>query len=277
MAGVVGDMAPLQTNQSSLNRPIVLCGPSGVGKGTLTAMLFKDWGQYFARKISHTTRAPRPHEVNGVDYHFVTREAFEADIARHAFIEHALVHNNYYGTAISSVQAAMQQGKIVVLELDVQGVASIRAQAERDPANALHCLYLWIAPPTYDALADRLHSRGTDSGEGLKARLATAEKERAAVAERPDLFTHTLVNDELNECYYRLTQLIAQNYPHMAPLVEAKWAATPLSSLPAILPSSPKSVSEATAAAAAAAGETAPKKEAAVGGGAEAKSDGEKV
>lgn len=185
----------------------MLCGPSGVGKGTLVNLLFIDWAECFAKKISHTTRAARADEVHGVHYYFITRDDFERDIKENKFIEHALVHGNYYGTAIASVQAARAAGKIVVLELDVQGVQQLQAITKANPDKGLDCTYIWIAPPNYDELINRLKGRGTESDESLKRRLATAQAERMAVEEHPELFDYVLVNDSLNDCYYRFNEV----------------------------------------------------------------------
>jgi len=213
-------MSPVSVNTKATHKPIVLCGPSGVGKGTLTQMLFMDFPSNFSRKISHTTRAARADEVNGVSYYFVDRETFEADIEANRFVEHANVHGNYYGTAISSVESAMKAGKIVILELDIQGVQTVRA------SGALECNFIWVAPPNYDELLARLSNRGTESEDVIKTRLETATKERETVEAHPELFDFTLVNDDLKAAYGRLTQLIAEQYTHMADDVAAHKANT---------------------------------------------------
>lgn len=170
-------------------------------------LLFLDWAEHFAKKISHTTRASRPDEVHGVHYYFTPKEQFEADIKESKFIEYALVHGNYYGTAVASVQTARESGKIVVLELDVQGVQQLQKITKETPDKGLPCTYIWIAPPDYDQLFMRLKQRGTDSEDGIKTRLETAQKERDMVEAMPEMFDYVLVNDNLNDCYHRFNEV----------------------------------------------------------------------
>lgn len=107
------------SGESSMARPIVLCGPSGVGKGTLTQALMKIFNGGIAPTVSHTTRQARPGEENGVAYHFVSKENFESDIKQKKFIEYATVHGNYYGTSFGTVHELLRQGKTCILDIDV--------------------------------------------------------------------------------------------------------------------------------------------------------------
>ena len=196
------------TTSSSLTpfRPLIICGPSGVGKGTLLNRLFADFPSIFGKKVSHTTRAPRAGEVDGVAYHFVSKADFEAGIARGEFIEYAYVHTNIYGTSVDSVRRIAASGRIPVLEVDVQG-------AEALLKTDLRPFYFFILPPSFEALKERLLGRGSESEETLRVRLQTAQKELDFAEARADIFHVKIVNDDLEQAYARLKQEIAKCYP----------------------------------------------------------------
>jgi len=145
--------------------PIVVCGPSGVGKGTLIGLLMKSYPSGFGFCVSHTTRAPRPGETDGVHYHFSTRDAMQQGIEDGKFVEYADVHGNLYGTSFDAVQAIRDAGRICVLDIDVQGCESVKK-------SKLAPRYLFVKPPDMEALEDRLRDRATESeaGEARKAR-----------------------------------------------------------------------------------------------------------
>ncbi|XP_065523025.1 guanylate kinase isoform X4 [Lathamus discolor] len=131
-------------------RPVVLSGPSGAGKSTLLKKLFKDYENVFGFSVSHTTRQPRPGEVNGKDYHFVTREEMQKEIDAGEFIEHAEFSGNMYGTSKGAVQAVQAQNQICVLDIDIQGVKNIKK-------TDLNPIYISVQPPSLDILvSDRL-------------------------------------------------------------------------------------------------------------------------
>ena len=163
----------------------VITGPSGVGKGTLIRGLLARMPQ-LELSVSATTRPPRPGERNGVDYHFMTPEEFEAHVAAGDFIEHAAYSAHRYGTLRSELERRLAEGEGVVLELEVQGARQVRSAMPDSVA-------VFIAPPSREALRARLLSRGTDSPEQVDARLRTAERELAAQPE----FSHVVVNDRL--------------------------------------------------------------------------------
>jgi len=192
-------------SKHSTPRPLVLCGPSGVGKGTLLARMFKDYPEYFAKTVSHTTRQPRAGEVNGVSYHFVTREQFEADIAAGKFIEYANVHGNFYGQSIAAVEAVRAAGKICILEVDIQGAQTIRS-------TNLAPLYLFIQPPSVSDLETRLAGRGSETAETTKTRLETARKEMDFLGAHPTFFDHVITNDDFEACYTRLQKWLYDTY-----------------------------------------------------------------
>jgi guanylate kinase len=165
----------------------VITGPSGVGKGTLIRAL-RERCPEIELSVSATTRAPRPGEQDGVDYHFLTEGAFDARIAAGDFLEHAEYSGRRYGTLRSEVLKRTAAGVPVVLEIEVQGARQVRAAMPE-------AVTIFIAPPSEEALHTRLVGRGTDSPEQMQARLATAREELRA----RDEFRHVVVNDRLEE------------------------------------------------------------------------------
>lgn len=163
----------------------VVSAASGTGKTSLTAALaaVNDCVQV---AVSHTTRKPRESEINGVHYHFVDTATFEQMIGDGAFIEHAFVHGNYYGTSANEVEKIRNQGTDVILEIDVQGAEQVRRQMP-------DAVSVFILPPTMDALRQRLFSRGTEDEAQLALRLQNARQE----FEQASLFDYLVVNDDL--------------------------------------------------------------------------------
>ena len=185
-------------------RPLVICGPSGVGKGTLIARLMEAHPEAFALSVSHTTRRPRPGEVNGVHYHFTDLDAMHAMVAAGGFLEHAHVHGNVYGTSFAAVQAVADEGKCCVLDIDVQGVETVRAQGALAGDRAM---YVFVMPPGIGDLEARLRRRNTEDEDSLKERVHNARKEMDK-AHTPGLFDHVVVNDDLDTCFGELCGLI---------------------------------------------------------------------
>lgn len=162
----------------------IISAASGTGKTTLVSRLLANHNGLRV-SVSHTTRPPREGEVNGVHYHFVSKEEFESLIAQEAFLEYADVFGNYYGTSAEGVNA-LAAGYDVILEIDVQGAAQVR--------NALpEAVGIFILPPSFDVLAARLNGRGTDSREVIQRRLSKARHE----IEQSVLFDFVVVNDDL--------------------------------------------------------------------------------
>jgi len=151
----------------------ILSAPSGAGKSTLRAGLQKN--QDFAYSVSCTTRAPRPGEIDGSDYHFLTRDEFERKIAADEFLEHAQVHGNYYGTLKSAVLDTLHAGTDVLMDIDVQGAAMVRADGHPEIRDALADIFLM--PANMDVLRRRLANRGTETPEQIAIRLHNAETE----------------------------------------------------------------------------------------------------
>eukprot|EP00727_Mastigamoeba_balamuthi_P001286 m51a1_g11154 guanylate kinase, putative (217) ;mRNA; f:254165-255129 len=187
--------------------PVVLMGPSGVGKGTLKDMLVKEFPDDFEFSVSSTTRAPRPGEVEGVHYHFLTHEAMEQAIQQGEFLEHARVHRNIYGTSAKTVERTIASGRICLLDIDVQG----GQQVLRSPVR---CVFVFIEPPSMAELERRLRDRGTETEESVQTRMANARREMEASRE-PGFVDHRVVNDGLEAAYAELRKIVM-------PLVEQR-------------------------------------------------------
>jgi guanylate kinase len=175
----------------------VITGPSGVGKGTVIRGLLERLPQ-LELSVSATTRAPRPGERDGVDYHFLSDEEFDRRVAAGDFLEHARYSGQRYGTLRSELRRRTEAGTPVVLEIEVQGARQVR---EAMP----EAVQVFIAPPSLDALRARLVGRGTDTPEEVEARLRTAEAEMGA----RDEFAHVVVNDRLEQAVDELTRVVS--------------------------------------------------------------------
>ena len=183
-----------------------MSAPSGCGKSTLIDMLLQQYPdlQY---SISCTTRKPRGDEEDGIDYHFLTVERFRELLAEDAFLEHAEVHGNYYGTLRAPIEEVLAEGNSAILDIDVQGAAKVREYVKALPNTSplkIGYLDIFISPPSMEELRNRLEKRGTDSRETIERRLANAEGEIARAGEY--MFRET--NDDLAICYKRLCDLI---------------------------------------------------------------------
>jgi len=169
---------------------VILSGPSGSGKTSVAREVCKKIGldkTYFS--ISTTTRPPREGEVNGVDYFFVSKDEFLEDISNNQFLEWAEVHGNYYGTSLKQIQSALDAGKIVFLDIDVQGFESIRKIYPKLITS------VFITTPNKEILINRLKQRGTETEETLKVRLINALKEMEKIEE----YDYLLINDKFDE------------------------------------------------------------------------------
>ena len=185
---------------------IVLSAPSGCGKSTLIDMLLQEYHD-LGYSISCTTREPRGEEENGLDYHFVSKDRFQELIGENAFLEHAEVHGNYYGTLKGPIEEMLREGTSVILDIDVQGAAKVREYVRSLPnTDPLKIGYvdIFILPPSMEELRERLEKRGTDKPEVIEKRLANAEGEIA----RQNEYMYRVTNDDLGIAYKRLCDLI---------------------------------------------------------------------
>ncbi|KAK9125322.1 hypothetical protein Scep_014168 [Stephania cephalantha] len=184
-------------------KPIVISGPSGVGKGTLISQLMKEFPSTFGFSVSHTTRAPREKEKDGVHYHFTEMSTMEKDIKDGKFLEFASVHGNLYGTSVTAVNAVKDAGKICILDIDVQGARLVRA-------SPLDAVFIFVCPPSFEELEKRLRDRKTETEEQIQKRLRNARVELEE-GKSPGLFDHMLVNDDLKTCYETLKKILGLN------------------------------------------------------------------
>ncbi|KAL8142931.1 hypothetical protein V2J09_015963 [Rumex salicifolius] len=181
-------------------KPIVISGPSGVGKGTLISKLMKEFPDKFGFSVSHTTRAPREKEVKGFHYHFTDRTTMETHIREGRFLETAEVHGNLYGTSIEAVETVEDTGKRCILDIDVQGAKSVRD-------SSLEATFIFISPPSLEDLKNRLLARGTETEAQIQKRLGNAKGEMEQ-GKTFGIFDHILINDNLESCYERLKELL---------------------------------------------------------------------
>ena len=180
----------------SKGKLFVLSGPSGVGKGTLREHALNDLSN-LVYSISCTTRKPRAGETDGVEYRFITHEKFEDDIRQNLFLEYAHVHSDYYGTLKADVERELDDGKNVLLEIDVQGALQVR---DKIPEAVL----IFVAPPSIEILESRLRNRHTESEEALRVRLSNAAKELDLQNE----YDYIIVNDDLDKACEELRRII---------------------------------------------------------------------
>ena len=175
---------------------IVVSGFSGAGKGTLMKELLKRYDNY-ALSVSMTTREPREGEVDGESYFFVDKETFERTIEEDGLIEYAYYCGNYYGTPREYVEKCLQDGRDVILEIEIQGALKVK---EKFPETLL----LFVMPPSAAELKRRLEGRGTESPEVIRERLVRASEE----AEGIENYEYLIINDDLDECVREMNDII---------------------------------------------------------------------
>lgn len=198
----------LSVVQMSTFRPLVFCGPSGSGKSTLLKRLINEHEKWFQVSVSHTTRKPRPGETNGKEYHFVTSEEMDKAIARGEFIEHTKFSGNMYGTSKRAVEDVIKEGRICVLDIEIEGVKSIK-NTNFNP----RCVF--IKPPSLQILEERLRNRGTETEETLKKRLSRAALE-LQYGEEPGNFDLVIVNDNFEEAYEKLENFLIKEIEELS-------------------------------------------------------------
>ncbi|MDN5078743.1 guanylate kinase [Aliarcobacter butzleri] len=175
---------------------LIISGPSGCGKSTLLKEVYKNISDYYF-SISTTTREPRIGEVNGVDYFFVSKEEFEEDIKKGNFLEYAKVHDNYYGTSLKPIIQALNEGKLVIFDIDVQGHHLVRKKMNDSVTS------VFITTPSLKVLEERLNNRNSDSLEVIEKRVTNAKKE----IEFFDEYDYFIVNDNLESASNELVSI----------------------------------------------------------------------
>ncbi len=176
----------------------VVSAPSGAGKTTLCRKILEKY-DFLSYSISHTTRPPRKNEKNGVDYFFITKEEFQNKIRTDFWAEWAEVHDNLYGTSIKFIEEKIKTGVSLLLDIDVQGAKQIKASIP-------DAITIFIMPPSFKVLEKRLKSRGTDSEDVIKKRLANAEKE----VKEKKFYDFTIVNDDLDRAALEFGKIIEE-------------------------------------------------------------------
>ena len=180
----------------STGQLFVLSGPSGVGKSSLRERVRKRFPE-LEYSISYTTRTPRDGEIEGQDYHFVSRDTFDSMLELNGFVEWAEVHGNLYGTAREPLENHLSDRRDVLVEIDVQGARQVKGRFPK-------AFFVFVLPPSKEALARRLEKRGTEPGEDVKTRLENASRELLEAA----WYDYLIVNDLLEEAAEALSAII---------------------------------------------------------------------
>ncbi|MDR2849287.1 MAG: guanylate kinase [Verrucomicrobiota bacterium] len=185
---------------------IVLSAPSGAGKTTLSDLLLQHYPE-LCYSVSCTTREPRHDEEDGVDYHFLPVETFKRMVREKLFLEHALVHDNHYGTLKAPIYEVLREGQCMLLDIDVAGAEQVRAFVRALPAGdplREGFIDIFIHPPSLEELQSRLENRATDSPEVIEKRVRNARKE----IDRAHEYMYQVTNDDLDTAFRRLCDII---------------------------------------------------------------------
>ena len=200
----------LEGSEDFVGKSLVISGPSGAGKGSIIDALMKREPGHYELCVSHTSRKPRPGEVDGTHYHFVSKESMKKDIARdnyisnemtsalkYKFLENAMVHGNLYGTSVDSVLNIHEKGHVAILDVDTVGVAGIHG------LGILPAKYVFVAPPTLEELERRLRKRNTETAEQIELRLKNAVSQME-FGINSEIFDYILENDDLDKAVEEL-------------------------------------------------------------------------
>jgi len=220
---LISSTGEIAETQAATYRPLVISGPSGVGKGTLIEKVVEYYNHQvddvleshefeegslhnmFGFSVSHTTRNPRPGEEMGIHYHFTSHDEIQKAIDDNKFIEYAEVHGNIYGTSYDSVQNVISSQKICILDIDVQG-------AKRVKSSMLNPYFIFIAPPSMEILEQRLRGRGTETEEAILKRLGKAMDE-VTYGMAQGNFDEIIVNDDLEVSFEQIRHILERWYP----------------------------------------------------------------
>lgn len=191
-----------QQNQPHLTQfgLVVISAPSGTGKSTLCARLLKNHARRLELSISTTSRSPRGTEKDGIEYYFLSEENFKTEISKDQFAEWALVHGNYYGTSKKTLNDAWNRKMHVLLDIDVQGADSLKEMFGQ------RCARIFITPPNFEVLEQRLRNRGTDNEDVIQKRLLNAKKEMLHMND----FDYVITNDDLEVAYQQLEKIVLE-------------------------------------------------------------------
>lgn len=199
----------LSQSEEDIPRSLVICGPSGVGKGTIISSLISKFPLALSLCVSHTSRLPRPNEIDGIHYHFVSKDFMENKISSNKFfLESAKVHDNLYGTSFECMNEVLESGKVCILDVDVKGVKQMK-QTGLQGAK-----YLFIAPPSMETLLTRLANRGTESVEQVSKRISNAKLE-LEFGLAPGNFHAVIVNDDLKDAIESVNNIILNWFPSL--------------------------------------------------------------
>ncbi|KAJ4138487.1 hypothetical protein NW768_002322 [Fusarium equiseti] len=187
-------------------QPIIISGPSGVGKETLTTKLRETHPETFATVVSHTTRPPRPGEVEGTHFYFTSKSNFQTLYAQGTFIECTDYNGHYYGTSLQAIEHVIKSGMTPLLDINMEGVKTMKAFKKQSVK------YVFIQPPSLEALEVRLRGRETEDEESIKARLAQAALE-IDYATRSGIYDLTIINDNLDTAYQILERFALSTEP----------------------------------------------------------------
>lgn len=210
-------------NSSNEKTPTVyvICGPSGVGKGTLLKQLYKKMPDTFATAVSTTTRAPRQGEIDGTHYHFIDVNKFEEMIKNNEFLEYAKVHTNYYGTSKAAIAAVEKSNRLCILEIDRRGAINVR----KDDVYGSNSKYIFVTTHDTDdvneviaTLRERLKGRNSETEEQINTRMTTAEAELIFMQEwkKEGKWDYIEFNDDLEKASERLKNKFIEWNPHIA-------------------------------------------------------------
>jgi len=177
----------------------IIAAPSGCGKTSLVEALIKK-AKNMCVSVSHTTRQPRPDEVNGVDYYFVSIKEFEEMINNNAFVEHAVVFDNHYGSSSKLIREKLNKGIDVILEIDWQGARQVKE-------NMTNAISIFILPPSKEALLERLQKRSQDNEQTIKKRMSDAQNQMKHFNE----FDYLIINDDFNNALNDLNHIICRS------------------------------------------------------------------
>ncbi len=178
---------------------IILSGPSGVGKGTVRKVVMEDESLNLAYSISMTTRSPRNMEVDGIDYFFVTHEEFDANLARNNLLEHAYFVGNHYGTPKDYVEKLRNEGKNVILEIEIEGAKQVMSKCKGDGVFSI-----FLIPPSLEALEARIRGRRSESDDIIRERLEKAKRE----IDLKDSYDYVVLNDDVNRAANEIKDII---------------------------------------------------------------------